>query len=104
MPRTGGHNQASFIKGIRNAGPDPENHFDSAKVLSNYDVLPSGHIRRRRGLTEVVGNIGFFEGRTIKDVIPFAGDYLYLMSDEKVYYQHFRDRPITFNPFILKSL
>ena len=79
MPR-GGHNQTNFIQGVRQTGPNSEGHFNSACILDNYDVLSSGHIKRRNGLRKLFPLPIGLSNESFKQILAF-GDFLILLSD-----------------------
>ncbi len=84
MPRKAGHNQANFLLGARRAGPDPEGHFNSALVVSNYDINSAGHLKRRKGfsLDKKLPKLG---NRKILAIQPFDGTHLYILDDNRLY-------------------
>ena len=78
-----GHNQSSFIDGVRQSGPDIEGHFTSAIVVDNYDINPSGHLNRRKGLVDI-GGISNLNGREILDVVPLNNKYFFLLKGNPI--------------------
>ena len=84
MPRLAGHNQSSFIEGARSTGPDLEGFFKSASRLSNYDVLPSGHLKRRKGVDFLSEHIPL-NNRVIKTFLKFKNFYFFLLDDGCIY-------------------
>ena len=79
------HNQSNFILGVRDAGPQPEGHFNSAKRITNYNVDLAGHLKKRKGFVKKQDLLNLGD-KEVLQVLDFNGSYLFLLNDNIVYY------------------
>ena len=76
MARLAGHNQTSFIGGVRSSGPQLRGFFESCLKLDNYNVDSSGYLTRRKGAS-FAEDIDPLHSTKILQIEPFAGTYVF---------------------------